>query len=171
MVCSRASGRRFVLGRTAENDDCLPDSCSVGRPVVAGRLVAYSEDTWTRTGGSSSVILRDGLTGRTLRTVPAGADCPGNPDYTAGPVHSLVLRADGAFAWIASHVFCDDEKTFEVHTLAGLQASGTGIDADSLRLRGGTISWRQDGELHYSRIASPRIARAITSRWISDVPS
>ena len=59
--------------------------------ALAGKLMLKDRLTRTDRWHDRMEHMGMGLTGRTLRTVPAGADCPGNPDYTAGPVHSLVL--------------------------------------------------------------------------------
>jgi hypothetical protein len=65
-----------------------------------------------------------------------------------GPCYSLVVKSDGAVAWIA-----DDEwvpsKEYQVHVVDRLGSrvvsSGTEIEGKSLRLVGSTLSWIQGG--------------------------
>lgn len=137
---------------------------------AASRLLVFAEGG--RGFSGTRVQVYDGLSGKEVRSVQAGITCPEDSRYQAGPVTALVLRADGTPACIVGDCnLVGPPKTYEVRTPAGVVGSGPGIDPGSLTLAGDTISWVQDGVARQSRIDSPRIARAMTSFWISLVPS
>jgi hypothetical protein len=108
--------------------------------------------------------VRDARTGKELRDLPAGPDGGCGDGFRA-----LVLREDGTPAWIVRNA-CHT-GSYELRTEAGVISAGPGIDPGSLKLAGDTLTWVQDGVPRQSRIDSPRIARAMTSFWISLVPS
>jgi hypothetical protein len=142
-VCALASRRRFDLGYSRGNRRCDPDVCHVGATTIAGRLFAYSDEFAGRRASSSSLYVRDGLTGRELLHVQSGTTC--DETYEGGPVSSLVLRADGAVAWVVEGCPPYAGTTYEVRTPNGVVASGADIDGDSLRLTADGITWMQGG--------------------------
>ena len=87
-------------------------------------------------------------TGRVLHKVPTGTNGPSS--IGLGPVTSLVLKSDGAVAWIAQNNPIGDPATFyEVHAVdttgERTLASGAEIAPGSLALAGSTLYWTQDG--------------------------
>ena len=142
-VCALASHRRFDLGFTRNNSRCYVEACYVGPTKVAGRLFACSDEYAGRRASSSYLFVRDGLTGRELFHVQSGLTC--DTSYQAGPVSSLVLRTDGAVAWIVGGCTSYPDTTYEVRTRNGVVASGTDIARDSLTLTSEGISWIQGG--------------------------
>jgi hypothetical protein len=140
-VCALASRRRFDLGYSRGNTRCDPDVCRVGATAIAGRLFAYADEFAGRRASSSGLYVRDGLTGRELLHVQSGQTC--DETYEGGPVTSLVLRADGAVAWIVEGCPPNSGRTYEVRTPKEVLASGTDIDPDSLRRTAGGITWVQ----------------------------
>jgi hypothetical protein len=80
--------------------------------------------------------------------VPTGTNGPSS--IGLGPVTSLVLKSDGAVAWIARNKPIGEPATsYEVHAVdktgARLLAAGDEIAPGSLVLAGGTLYWTQGG--------------------------
>jgi len=130
--------------------------------TLAGATAAYTEDFLDGPGEVEerwSVRVVDLRTGRMIHNVPSGtAPCQSASSwwiFGVGPVVALVLREDGAVAWIAS----DQEQacplpagTREVHALDShgerVLSVGADIDPRSLTLVGSSIHWRQGGQAH-----------------------
>jgi hypothetical protein len=148
--------------------------------TLAGSIVAYEEffttaTRYTREGeavtSSWRVIVRDLRTGRVLHSVPTGTPLKPEPRYVGvGDIAALVLKSDGAVAWIAE----DYERSatprgtgapyFDVYAVDStgtrLLASGTDVDPSSLALSvgathlgdyphtiaGSTLYWTQGGQ-------------------------
>jgi hypothetical protein len=148
--------------------------------TLAGAVVAYEEffttaSRYTREGeavtSSWRVIVRDLRTGRVLHAVPTGTPLKPEPRYVGvGNIAALVLKSDGAVAWIAE----DYERSatprgtgapyFDVYAVdksgTRLLASGTDVDPSSLALSvgathlgdyphtiaGSTLYWTQGGK-------------------------
>jgi hypothetical protein len=90
--------------------------------------------------------VRNLRTGKVLHKVPTG---PSSEDEVGGgPVAALVVKSDGAVAWVAGaggasslhEVFALDESGKR------LLASGLEIEPKSLKLRGNLIYWKQGGK-------------------------
>jgi hypothetical protein len=109
------------------------------------------------------VVVENLRNGRMLHEVPTGTasapamtSAPGgirNPRYVGiGPVVSLVVKSDGAVAWIveneipARHVPAEYEVHAVDKTGSRLLASGAEIDPHSLALAGSTLYWTQGGK-------------------------
>jgi hypothetical protein len=115
------------------------------------------------------VVVRDLRTGRVLHRVPTGAPLEPKPGYVGvGNVVSIVVKSDGAVAWIAD----DYERSGTAHGTeyidvyavdksgTRLLAAGTEIDPSSLALSvggsnigqgsrtapGSTLYWTQGGQ-------------------------
>jgi hypothetical protein len=130
---------------------------------LAGTDVAVASSSSSMVYGteSASVLVRDLRTGRVIVDTPTGPPEPSpaelhSPGFGrivgAGPVTSVVLKPDGALAWIAS------TPAYRV-TLAGSYqvyafdssgkrtlAAGNDIDPFSLALAGSTVYWTQSGK-------------------------
>jgi hypothetical protein len=96
------------------------------------------------------VVVENLRTGRVLHKVPTGTSSPGAVGI--GPVVSLVVKSDGAVAWIveneipARHVPAEYEVHAVDKTGNRLLASGSDIDPHSLALAGSTLYWTQGGK-------------------------
>jgi hypothetical protein len=100
--------RTYKLGLPEE---CGEEGCGgISRQVITGTTVAYQ---WaSRRYGlapeipnsySWFVVVRNLRTDRVLRKVPTGAPLAPSPRYTGvGDVESMVVKRDGAVAWIAA---------------------------------------------------------------------
>jgi hypothetical protein len=96
------------------------------------------------------VVVRDLRSGRVLHDVPTGTSGP--PSFCFGPAITLIVKSDGAVAWISKD---EDEghpepAPCEVHAVDGtgskLLASGSDIEPYSLALGGSTLYWLQGGK-------------------------
>ena len=148
--CSTASRRSYRLGASAR-------SIREGRagPIaLAGTDVAYGYTVYGVDTVSAQVRVRDLATGKQLRSEPA-TTAPARVEFRES-VDSVVVRSDGAVAWIGeSGSVISGPTTTEVDRAdaRGLAKvdSGSGIDVHSLRLHGATVTWRHGGR---SRSAS-----------------
>lgn len=117
----------------------------VGPVAVAGRYAGYALTTFGIDTVSAEVIVRDLRSGRQLRALaPTTSVLP----ESIQAVDSIVVKADGAVAWIsqAASIVRRGSGKLEVQRadLRGqaLLDSGTSIDSKSLRLNGSTLTWR-----------------------------
>lgn len=155
--CAYEHKRSYGLG--------LPFSASgtagggVDEETLAGPVVAYEESAGSETsaveGGSmfAVVVVRDLRTGRVLHRVPTGTPSVPDPSHVGvGAVVALVVKSDGAVAWIVENLKRSTETLsfYEVHELekagGGVLASGTDIGPRSLALAGSTLYWTQSGK-------------------------
>ena len=148
--CATASRRSYRLGASAR-------SIREGRagPVaLAGTDVAYGYTVYGVDTVSAQVLVRDLASGKQLRSEPA-TTAPARVEFVES-VDSVVVKADGAVAWIgrSGSVVSGPTNTevdrADARGLAKLD-SGSNIDVHSLRLHGATLSWRHRGS---SRSAS-----------------
>ncbi len=153
--CAYGSAHPYPLGPVPESS---PPTETLGGPIVAYEESFVASDKYLE-GGSSKwfVVVRNLLTGRVLHKIPTGARSapPSKEDVGVGPALAIVVKSDGAVAWIAENEFQSSSTIsyYEMHTLdeSGSQilASGTEIDPYSLALAGSTHStlyWTQGGK-------------------------
>jgi hypothetical protein len=94
------------------------------------------------------VIVRDLRTGLALHMVPTGMPDAAHPKLIGrGEAEAIVVKSDGAVAWINNRV--SSENQYEVHALdttgERVLAIGSDIDPQSLALAGSTLYWTQGG--------------------------
>jgi hypothetical protein len=113
--------------------------------AVAGSFAAYALTSFGVDTVTTVVVVRNLSSGKRLRDVAATTKVLPESFQT---VDGIVVKADGAVAWISSvsSVFSHGSATVEVHRAdsrgATLLDSGRAIDPRSLRLSGATLSWR-----------------------------
>ncbi len=136
-------------------------SCGAGARVdpvvVAGKLAAYG---LTRCGvdtGSTALVVRRLTDGKLLRRAPATSPA-GVESYQS--IGSLVLRRDGAVAWIGTgkSIVSHGDGKIEVYRAGRrgrvqLLDSGSGIRPGSLKLRGSRLSWRHGSSARHAVLA------------------
>ena len=130
--CEYDHGRVYQLGLPLK-EDSTGDVFGVNSPTVAGPFVAFEEVPGNEARRVRVVDLRDG---RTSRTASAGI----------GFVTAMVVKSDGAVAWIAENVVKPSECAVYALERAGVRvvASGAGISRYSLALAGSTVYWTQE---------------------------
>ncbi|HWF26469.1 MAG TPA: hypothetical protein VG275_13520 [Solirubrobacteraceae bacterium] len=140
--CVDATGQLRKLGGAGV---CNRLDGAVAPVALAAATVAYGLERCGVDTGSSTVVVLNLITGIHRADLPA-ATLPTGPESHSS-VTSLVLRRDGAAAWIArSASLVRRRTTYEVHRFAGgkssLLDSGGSIAPGSLRLAGSLMTWR-----------------------------
>jgi hypothetical protein len=142
--CSSKTGRTVRLGQTRT---CLGQP-RVGVVAVAGELTAYATQTCGVDTGAASLVLRRLSDGRQLGSYEAVSPPVGPESYRS--VVAVVLRADGAVAWIGSaSSIISHRSELQVQAVSGgahrQLDRGPGIGPHSLRLRGTRLTWTDAG--------------------------
>jgi len=148
------------VGLALGSDYLTSNSVAYVRPVaLAGYLAAYDKNVaqGQRPEPEDHVFVVNLRTRKVLRSA-LDAVFPARPPQqpktlfaSIGPVTALVLRADGAAAWIAEAPggFEEPPQDFQVVALDAsgprLLADGLNIVRNSLHLSGSTVSWEQGG--------------------------
>jgi hypothetical protein len=157
-ACAYGQRRSFIVA--ACNNEERATTCADNSHVTLVGAAVASEDTFQVEGHEVEksidewhVEVRNLHTGRILHEVPTGTPLKPEPRYVGvGPIVGLVLKSDGAVAWIAE----DYERSsvpgrmpftipyFDLYAVdksgTRLLASGTDIDPSSLALSVGSIS-------------------------------
>jgi hypothetical protein len=124
----------------------------VGPVAVAGDIAAYGLTQFGVDTVAANVVVRRLTDNRLVRSMPA-TSAPLRPEFVQS-VGSLVVKGDGAVAWIATagSIIGEQVQETEVHSADArgvvLLSSGqpsAAIDPASLRLRGSTVMWAQAG--------------------------
>jgi hypothetical protein len=138
--CHDAVGRGFAL----EDFDDLDNGHHFTEPhALAGPYVAFVDNyvyEYAAEPGENynEVRVVDLRTGRTVREACTDPDC-------FEPADDLAVAPSGAVAWIAARrVWRLSGRRKKPQRLGG----GRGLDVDSLKLRGGRLTWVQDGRTH-----------------------
>lgn len=156
LACRYGHHRVYVVGGPGVGSSTVAGEDR--RYVLAGMTLAWEswEETQPPNGVSAEtpegraewvIFVRDLRTGRVLHKVPTGTSTV-KGWVGVGPIDALVVKSDGAVAWIASLVG-EGQHGYEVHAVdktgSRLVASGTSIDPRSLALAGSTLYWTQGG--------------------------
>jgi hypothetical protein len=147
-----AYGHRSYLLGTVPN--CIRPCGGPEQEILGGPLVAYGEASGDETERFYRVIVRNLRTGHVIREVPTGTPVPpSNAVVGAGPVTSIVLKSDGAVAWVLE---TGSPTTYQVHAVdkngSRILASSGDIDPSSLALAGNTIYWTQGSTAMSARL-------------------
>jgi len=121
-------------------------------PLVSGQVAAFEAALSDSDGPNYDIVVVVNLaTGRQIKRVADG-DGPGGDGI--GQLESMVLKPDGAVAWIAPTGYMNSVNQVYVDDAAGYRmlASGTSIAGGSLALAGSTIYWLQGGVAQSARL-------------------
>lgn len=154
--CVRGGQRSYKLGRPAEGYGGGGEGASgagLNHVVLAGSYAAFASDITSESGegfGEYWIVVRSVRDGRVLYHVPNGAlSVPRPRDVGTGETTAIVLKSDGAVAWIA--LAEPTEGFVQVHALdrtgSRLLAKGRNIAPESLKLRGSRVYWREGEKL------------------------
>jgi hypothetical protein len=119
--------------------------------TLAGRYVGFTEWAQDHNFLEYYVMVTDLRTRRSKVALPTGTAPPDQRSYQTGfgPTTGLVLKDDGAVAWIAQDIYAEP-TTYEVHKADrdGKQVldAGPDVDPQSLRLTGSRLSWIKNGQ-------------------------
>jgi hypothetical protein len=148
--CVYGQARSVEVGIT---DECISNggACDgTSRLTLVGTLVAREwSSSFPAIGTEWLIEVEDLRTGRVLYSVPTGTIFPPKPKTVGhGPATAIVLKSDGAVAWIVDTVQQSD--MYQVHAVdksgSRLLASGSDIDPSSLALAGSTLYWTEGGK-------------------------
>jgi hypothetical protein len=149
--CAGRAGRRYRLGtsRFCNNAD------QIGPVALSGSLAAYGVRTCGVDTGEAQVVVRRLADDKLLRSAAATSHVPGAESYAS--VGSVVVRSDGAVAWIGSaRSIIGQGAVVEVHRLdrrgAAILDQGGGIATGSLRLQGSRLNWTTSGQRRSSTL-------------------
>jgi hypothetical protein len=158
--CAYGQRRSYPFG--AIGVECIPggeSGCGGTEHVsLVGTMLGYAQLSTSSNGqgqgtGEWFVVVRDLRSGRVLHKLPTGARESPEPHYIGtGPAVAVVLKRDGAVAWITENYerTAGGQTFFEVHAAdrsgTRLLASGSNIDPSSLALGAGTLYWLQGGQ-------------------------
>ena len=155
--CVFGRTRSYSLGELAPpTGDGSEGSKGIELETLGGSMVAYEYGAAGQGFTESLVVVRSLLSGRILHRVPSGPSSP--MEVGAGPLTTLVVKGDGAVAWIVESGF--EEPSFANHFVRSKEyivfaldktgtrqlAVGKNIDPRSLGLVGTTLYWTQGGE-------------------------
>jgi hypothetical protein len=141
--------KAYLLGVGAEGEDCSGVPCGgVQRESLAGPLVAYEEGAGGEDANTYLVVVRNLRTGRVMHKLPTGTPVTPRPSWVGiGPTTALVVKGDGAVAWIVETGYPTEYQVHAVDkTGSRVLASGADIDPSSLALAGHTLYWTQGGQ-------------------------
>jgi hypothetical protein len=151
--CTYETRRSYELGQAPGECGGGEGGCGgVEHEVLAGPVVAY-ERFAHRSGvhpfSDWEVLVRNLRTGKIMYREPTGTrSVPSPNDVGAGATVAMVVKSDGAVAWILKTNA--DEGLYQVHAVdksgSRLLASGSDVDPHSLALAGSTLYWTQGGQ-------------------------
>ena len=151
--CSFSAGRSFRLGSTAR---ALRET-RVDPVAVAGHDAAYGVSSFGVDTVRTSVVVRRLADGKQLGEFAATGT---GVVEGVGSVSSLVLKGDGALAWIGvARSLVGHGEAIEVHaadtsssSADRLLDSGAQIAPGSLRLHGSTITWKHGAATRHATL-------------------
>ncbi len=150
--CSRHGTTSFLLGQRAT---CI-QAVRVDPVVVAGKFAAYGSERCGVDTGNTAVIVRRLSDGKTLRSAAATSP-PGAESYQS--VGSLVLKRDGAVAWIGmgssigQHTHRTEVYKADSHGSVQRLDSGDAIRPGSLVLSGSRLSWKHGDTVRHATLS------------------
>jgi hypothetical protein len=138
--CARGSHSRYLLGATSNS----MSRDRVGPLALAGYDVAFGRRSYGVDVVSAEVVVEYLVDGRVLRDRRA-TDGDYGPE-TFEQINSIVVKPDGAVAWIATDSTISGAKAIEArksdHTKQTYLDSGPKVRPQSLRLHGSKLTWR-----------------------------
>jgi hypothetical protein len=126
-----------------------PGQPHVGRVAVAGEIAAFSLMVSGIDTARSTVNVTRLTDGKQLRSAAATTKPLGAEAFQS--VASIVVKADGAVAWIGtgSSIVNRHNADVEVHAIDSKPErtldSGAGVNSASLRLHGSKLTWKDGG--------------------------
>jgi hypothetical protein len=149
--CAYGQKRSYLLGEAEEHGSSYGGSGSSGvrLATLAGAIVAYTESAVYGSGKEEAprylMVVRDLSTGRILHRVITGRFVkPEATPVSVGLVTSLVVKSDGATAWIVETGVPATYQTYAIDkTGRRMLASSAAIVPYSLALAGSTLYWTQ----------------------------
>lgn len=160
--CSYKTKRTYLLGSVPSTAGGYEsgDGGEVMLETLAGTMAAYETGLCGPETAGSVIVVRDLYDGKVVHCVPTGTPAHPEPPRTEhgltvthvgiGPVESLVVKSDGAVAWIAQDAVEESlSYSYQVHVLdkngSRVLAASTEIEPKSLALAGSVLYWTEAG--------------------------
>lgn len=117
------------------------------REVLDGAFVAYEDGGGGQATNTYLVVVRNLRTGRVIHKLPTGTPATPRPSWVGiGPTTALVVKSDGAVAWIVETGYPTEYQVYAVDKSGSrMLASGANIEPYSLALASNTLYWTQGG--------------------------
>jgi hypothetical protein len=117
--CARGQSRSYLLGEAEERlgSSSGGGSSGVYLETLAGPVVAYAEAYGGKYGEQSSayeMVVRNLATGRVLHKVITETLKPEAMSVAVGPLVALVVKSDGAVAWIVETGFPKEYRVYAI---------------------------------------------------------
>jgi hypothetical protein len=125
--------------------------------TLGGSMVAFFEAVAGPSGAVWKIVVRNLRNGQALHKTPTGPSLPPSPPENGeparqyvgiGPAQSIVVKSDGAVAWVVETGKV--EEFYQVraldHSGEKLLASESDINPSSLAIAGSTLYWTQGGK-------------------------
>jgi hypothetical protein len=149
--CAYGRRRSYLLGEAEERLGSSGGSGSSGvyLETLAGPVVAYAEAYGSERTSIYEMVVRNLATGRVLHKVITETLRPEaiSVSVAVGPLVALVVKSDGAVAWIVETGFPKEYRVYAIDESGTRSlASGADIDPTSLALAGSTLYWTQGGK-------------------------
>jgi hypothetical protein len=148
-VCLRRKGLAYANGSVEAQ---LHEA--IAPVALSGYFVAYGATVYGTDTSTARLVVLDAATRHTVASLPATTFGSGPESFHS--VSDLVVARDGSIAWIARSTGAFSALTFEVHSathnIARVLDHGPQIVPGSLRLQGGTVSWRNGSRLSNAQL-------------------
>jgi hypothetical protein len=142
--CAFGHSRTTYLGQRYECGNGESGCGGVQQETLAGPLAAYESEHDPGGIPHRVVVVRSLSSGRVIRKLPTGT--PHGPEEVGGgPTTAIVVKDDGAVAWIVETSGLPEEYEVRAADRSGsrLLARGQDISPGSLALAGSTLYWTQ----------------------------
>ncbi len=160
--CSYKTKHTYLLGSVPSTAGGYESGGGGGVKLetLAGTMGTYETDSCRLGTAGSVIVVRDLSNGKVIHCVPSGTPAHPEPPRTEhgltvthvgiGPVESLVVKSDGAVAWIAQDAVEESlSYSYQVHVLdkngSRVLAASTEIEPKSLALAGSVLYWTEAG--------------------------
>jgi hypothetical protein len=147
--CAFGSRHTSFLGEPLPNVGTSSGIEGIQLETLSGSMVAYRYSLAGPNNSYEDIIVRNLSNGRMHKLVTGTAIHPEPSFEGIGPARAIVVKADGAVAWIVeTNSTPSREYAVEAVDSAGtrLLAEGAAIDPSSLALTGSTLYWTQGGK-------------------------
>ena len=149
--CAHGQKHSYLLGEAEEHigGSGGGGSSGVQLETLAGTDVAYATSAaYGNNGATYSMVVRDLGSGRVLHRVNTNSFMkPEATPFGVGPTTALVVKSDGAVAWIVETGFPTIYQVYAIDkTGTRLLASSADIVPYSLALAANTLYWTQGGQ-------------------------
>jgi hypothetical protein len=152
-ACLLRRGTRVTLSKPGSRREVD----SIGDVTLAGTIVAFTDSARGVDAGSTSIVVVDVASRRTLLTVAGAGSFVDACFASFRDVADLLVTDRGSVAWLVRKGAGCKTTTYEVHSAQPSVAptlldEGPAIVPGSLRLSNGALTWENAGALKSARL-------------------